>query len=224
MYFAHCSEFNDPLEGRFFSEEHDAKKHFNEFNLGFFSMSENWKSYPMWAHYANQHKGCCLMFKFSHLLEPGANWEKSFPFIFTEMVNYIKEPLGYKDAVKYLPHEYESIYMSKLEKWTYEEEWRAVMYAGDYEHYETKKSMFKEGIVDSVEFCKMKRARHKDKTEERNLYPLSENLLDGIILGYNMTDTEKKTVFYVAKECKANVYEAQLIKYNFDMELRQFKV
>ncbi len=235
VYFSSCGDFNDPFEGQFVFERdledingiklraydpsvskqqyNEAKKHFNKMELGFFSMAEDWKSYPMWAHYANQHRGCCIRFNFSIFK---SNWKKCFPFMFTERVKYIKDPLGYKDAVKHLPHKSDSIYMSKLENWAYEKEWRAVMYKGDYEHYETSQSMLDKRILGHSEFKKM---GGSGKT-----YPLRKGLLDEVILGRNMEYTEKKTVFYAAKKCKAQIQEAKSLKYRVGMELRPFKI
>ncbi len=171
----------------------------------------------MWAHYAKQHTGCCIRFNFSRW-HSHYDWEESFPFMFTGKVRYTDDPLGYNDVIEHNPHETNSIYMSKLKNWEYEDEWRAVMYhSSDKSNKKTKYSIsvFDKRISKHGKFKNMQGNR---------MYPLSKKLLDGIILGYNMDKVEKEAVYCAAKKCKSKIFEAHLRKHQFGMDLRPFKI
>ncbi len=203
IYFAHRKEFNDPRDGAF-NDPRDGALHgedeireavlnlkdtsegyqdkLDDTNLGFFSMSEYYDSYPMWAHYADQHRGCCLTFNCLGL-KSDYKWEDYFPFVFVERMGYPnkdEELPGVDTAQKTIPHHKDSIYMNKQAEWRYEQEWRAIMYNGAY-------APFGEVLFDSKYpfFQKMK---------GKGLYTLKEKFLDGITLGRNMEEATKEAV------------------------------
>ncbi len=88
----------------------------------------------MWAHYADQHKGCCLEFDFSHY-KSDYNCEECFPFAFVEQIDYLDNLPTLDDTKAVRPHKKGSIYMTKFKHWEYEKEWRAVMYKGAYKPF-----------------------------------------------------------------------------------------
>ena len=224
IYFALRSQFNDPLEGTFsyLTQEKTLTKvdtwaqflecrqeQLDQVNLGLFSMSERYNSYPMWAHYAEQHKGCCLEFDFSRFNQSNYNWEKWFPFVFVGKIGY-SGTLPLLDATEtVLPHEKGSIYMTKFKHWEYEEEWRAVMYNRTYE---PSKELF-----DSK--CASFKADVEKHMKGSGAYKIEENFLSGIILGNEMKDSDKKTIIAAAKIFKIDIYNIIPIKHKADMEL-----
>lgn len=54
-------ECNDPTE---FILQHQTSPNLPNLNCGFLSFSKSYHSSPMWGHYGDKHKGCCLHFRF----------------------------------------------------------------------------------------------------------------------------------------------------------------
>ena len=92
--------------------------------VGFCCLTKTSQSLPMWAHYADNHTGCCLIFDFSKYSHH--NWDERFPFHHMKRIKYQKN----------LPtHELSQIwhyYAHKSHEWKYEQEWRAVMFKNAY--------------------------------------------------------------------------------------------
>ena len=57
-------ECNDPTE---FILQHQTSPNRANLNYGFLSFSKSYHSSPMWGHYGDKHRGCCLHFRFPHL-------------------------------------------------------------------------------------------------------------------------------------------------------------
>ncbi len=180
------------------------------YNMGFYCFAEKEDSIIMWAHYANNHQGCCLEFNLQEHFHRHVNEEKEcFPFSLLGRVRYSgKYPIrafGEEDAY---PEE-SSFYMSKSEDWKYENEWRALMYDKRVRSPISGKSIGSK-IVDEPIINRMKGSGH---------YPLDKDLLHGIILGYKMKDNEKKSIINAAWSRGIKIYQAQPKLYEYGMEI-----
>ncbi len=163
----------------------------------------------MWAHYAEQHKGCCLEFNFSRFNKSSYNWKECFPFVFVGKIAYSEKLPTLNATEKVIPHEKGSVYMTKFKHWEYEEEWRAVMYDRTYkpnkELFDSKCASFKKDI--------------KKDMKGRGAYKIERNFLSGIILGNEMKKSDKKTIIAAAKICKIDIYDILPIKQRVDMRI-----
>ena len=219
IYFAHRFKFNDPLDGAFSAEKSgkiekiptgvklvgdltdyvkDAQKKLDEVNLGFFSMSENDMSYPMWAHYANQHKGCCLEFNFKRF-QSRYNGNDCFPFVFVGKVDYTKNLPGISVAKKRIPHEKGSIYMTKYKDWEYEKEWRAVMYNGEYNPFDEVLFDLESSFFEAM--------------DGSGSYEIEKKFIAKIILGSKMETSEREAVIAAAKQCDVEFDDVKIGEY-----------
>ena len=88
---------------------------------GFCCLSEVKNSLPMWAHYADNHAGCCLMFDFANYCVSDCE-SKRFPFMHIKKIKYCNKLQNFNLNPEELPYTYKSA------EWKYEKEWRAVMY------------------------------------------------------------------------------------------------
>ncbi len=180
------------------------------FNIGVYCFAEQNDSIVMWAHYANNHKGCCLEFNLQeHVSRYVEKGKPCFPFSFLRSVKYSdKHPvhvIGEEDAY---PKE-NSAYISKSEDWRYEKEWRAIMYDASVISPISGKSIGDEIPDESIK--RMKGSGH---------YPLDKNLLHGIILGYKMKKCEKKSIIDAALSRRIKIYQAQPKLYEYGMEIK----
>ena len=158
---------------------------------GFCCLTNTCQSLPMWAHYADNHTGCCLVFDFSTYSRQKE--EKCFPF------NYMKE-IKYHD---HLPmHNMERVwhyYGHKSREWEYEHEWRAIMY---------KKEILQEHYPNSF---------LSEKSNGSGLYPC--NFLCGVILGDKMEDAYKEVIKIVARQRGIYVQQASRKLYEYGIEV-----
>ena len=162
---------------------------------GFCCFSQVKDSLPMWAHYADNHAGCCLIFDFSNYT---VNLYKFFPFIFMKKIKYCN------DLPKYSIINKEPIYGYKSDEWAYEKEWRAVMYDCSIDEDFKTHRVFRK--------CKGPR-----------LYNLSKNILHGVILGCRMTDSDKEKVIKAARHRKIKIYQAAPKLYQYGMKIDQIQ-
>ncbi len=178
-------------------------------NTGVYCFAEREDSITMWAHYANNHQGCCLKFNFQeHICRSIKEGKDCFPFLVINMIRYCNKypvhELGFHEEHS----SYESKYWTKSEDWRYENEWRALMY--DVEKLISSKSLDSKDIDDPI-IKRMKGSGH---------YPLDKDLLHGIILGYKMKDNEKKSIINAALLSGIKIYEAQPKLYEYGMEIK----
>ena len=234
IYFAKCSEFNDPYDWRvtpdietsekrkIFIENFAKKAHKYGMNItpekkeefindssktnkfahdivkkcykadttGFCCLTDTRHSLPMWAHYADNHKGCCLVLDFSKHSNQKSP-EDDFPFHWIKRIEY------QKDLPKYDMSSMWTGYFYKSCQWKYENEWRAIMFDKNMSH----KSL-------SLNSCSNK------ECNGAGLYPLG-NFLCGVILGYRMAKAAKKKIQVAARQCGISVQQAspKLYKY-----------
>ncbi len=181
------------------------------FNIGVYCFAEQNDSIIMWAHYANNHQGCCLEFNLQeHVSRYVEKGKPCFPFSFLRSVKYSdKYPVHVIGEEGAYPKE-NSAYISKSEDWRYEKEWRAIMYDASVISPISGKSIGDEIHDESIKLMK-----------GSGLYPLDEHLLNGIVLGYKMKDYEKKSIINVARSLGIRIYQAQpkLYEYGMEMEL-----
>ena len=102
------------------------EQHLRKTNLGIFCLSCKCTSFPMWAHYAENHEGGCLVFNLS-ACEENAHPESGngcFPFSIVRPVEYQDERPVYdrKSPEALFQH-----FLTKSKEWAYESEWRALM-------------------------------------------------------------------------------------------------
>jgi hypothetical protein len=95
-------------------------------------LTEDYKNEVMWAHYAEEHKGCVLGFKDIPKLDT--------PYSAARKVKYTDgapiicsglEFLLYGDTIQQRRKTSEAIFYSKDEKWSYESEWRLITWRPD---------------------------------------------------------------------------------------------
>ncbi len=179
-------------------------------NMGIYCFSRKNDSIIMWAHYANNHQGCCLEFNFQeHEFRSVEKGKFRFPFSFIHSVKYSDKYPTPTFGEESVPHKGTNSYMCKSKDWKYENEWRALMYDARVISPISGK-IIGGGIPD--EFIKrMKGSGH---------YPLAKNLLHGIILGYKMKDNEKKSIINAALLSGIKIYEAQPKLYEYGMEIK----
>ncbi len=178
-------------------------------NTGVYCFAEREDSITMWAHYANNHQGCCLKFNLQeHICRSIKAGKYCFPFLVINMIKYCNKypvhELDFHEEYSLL----ESKYWIKSEDWRYENEWRALMY--DVEKLISSKSIDSKVIDDPI-IKRMKGSGH---------YPLDKNLLHGIILGYKMKDYEKKSIIEAALSRGIRIYQAQPKLYEYGMEIK----
>ncbi len=186
-------------------------KNMDVFNIGVYCLAEQNDSIVMWAHYANNHQGCCLEFNFQeHSYRHEKERKRCFPFSFINMVKYSdKYPVRVFGEGCAYPEE-NSFYMCKSKDWQYEKEWRAIMHNTRFKGVISSKSFDSEISDKSIKIMK-----------GSGRYPLDTNLLQGIILGCKMKDDEKKSIIKAARVCGIRIYQAKpkLYEYGMEMEL-----
>lgn len=227
VYFARLAEFNDPFDGllamgtdtrerreklaeniekkfREMGEVFDvqAKQEFvrnqykadkfagfvmngwrKEDRTGFYCLTDNPQSLPMWAHYADNHAGCRLTFDFSADANESV-LEHRFPFHYMKKIEYCDKLPVYDMDRSWHDYSYKS------REWAYEREWRAVMFRSKSNRSDT-------GAGD---------------------YPLYDRL-QGVVLGYNMTDANKKDIVRAARQRGVAVFRAEPELYKYGMRI-----
>ncbi len=185
-------------------------KEMDVFNIGVYCFTEKQDSIIMWAHYANNHKGCCLKFDFQEYVLRSIEKEKDyFPFSFLHSIKYSDtypvSVFGEEDA----DPKKNSFYMCKSKDWQYEKEWRAIM-------YDTRPKGLIPGISIGGEIIDEPIIK---RMEGSGLYPLDKNLINGIVLGCKMEDNEKESIIEAARLCRIRIYQAQPKLYEYGMEI-----
>ncbi len=163
-------------------------------NIGFFCMSSVKDSLLMWAHYADSHTGCCLIFDFTHHWTNDKNNNQGkmlFPFLLIGQIQYADRLPD--DGVNY------GHFLYKLSAWKYEEEWRAVMLdKGAYEGHP-----------------------HQNQCNGHGLYKLDKGCLHGVILGHKMNEKDKKGVIVAARNRNIKIYEASPELYEYKLNIKE---
>ena len=154
---------------------------------GFCCLTNTCQSLPMWAHYADNHTGCCLVFDFSTYSRQKE--EECFPF------NYMKEIKYHDDLPTHNMEGAWHYYAHKSREWEYEHEWRAIMHDKEslQQHYPNS-------------FL-------SKKSNGSGLYPC--NFLRGVILGDKMEDAYKEVIKIVAHQRKIYVQQASRKLYEY---------
>ncbi len=180
------------------------------FNIGVYCFAEKEDSVIMWAHYANNHQGCCLEFNFQWNLYQSVEKEKScFPFLLLNKVIYSDRYPTPTFGEESVPHKGANSYMCKSKDWQYENEWRAIMYDTSVINPISGKSIGDEISDESIK--RMKGPGH---------YQLDKDRLHGIILGYKMKDYEKTSIINAALSRGIRIYQAQPKSYEYGMEIK----
>ena len=164
-------------------------------STGFCCLTNTCQSLPMWAHYANSHTGCCLMFDFSKYPDQKME-ENDFPFHYMTKIKYGEKLPKYNMGRLWIGYSYKSI------EWQYENEWRAVMYDKD----------IASGSFSNPVLIK--------KSNGANFYPLGKFLRE-VILGYKMNDTHKMCIMLAAKQRNISVRQASPELYKYGIRLTE---
>ena len=100
-----------------------AKQLLNRLNMGVCCLSSKCASLPMWAHYAQNHMGGCLVFDLP------APAERRFPFFGVRPVEYLAKMPEYdhNTSLEKMEKIVDRHLLTKSEEWAYESEWRALM-------------------------------------------------------------------------------------------------
>ena len=159
---------------------------------GFCCLTNTYQSLPMWAHYADNHIGCCLVFDFS-AYSSQKQPEELFPF------NHMRE-IKYQDKLPmYDVNPLWHYYAHKSPEWQYEHEWRAIMY--------DKK-------VSQAHYPNSFLSRESNGP---GFYPC--NFLCGVILGDKMEDAYKEVIKIVARQRGIYVQQASRKVYEYGIEV-----
>ncbi|MBC7750740.1 MAG: DUF2971 domain-containing protein [Candidatus Saccharibacteria bacterium] len=139
------------------SDKHIAEGLRDFFNLDFMSsariicVTTDFSNDAMWAHYANNHKGCVLGFKHIEDL--------STPFLAAKKVNYSEHPpivgsgidfLLYGHNKELLDATINAVCYTKKSSWQYEQEWRAVTWRQDENDAQFKDYFFYSEELESI--------------------------------------------------------------------------
>ena len=186
--------------------------------LGVFCMSESWDILPMWAHYADDHKGVCYEFNMaehhSRVLDNAGTAPSLFPFDFVLRVNYRE-----REAIpEFGSKEWENLWPTigggvggiggiKLKEWEYEKEWRAIMWPKKY--WEGKRHPLPSSM-----------SRYFRGPGSQRLDP--PGLLGRVILGYQMDDFTKREVAAMAKEGNVRVFQARPKDFEYGLRMEPY--
>ena len=161
-------------------------------STGYCCLTDTGQSLPMWAHYADNHTGCCLMFDFSkhsNLKSP----KDDFPFYWMKKIEYQKDLPKYNMGGM-------CDYIHKSSEWEYENEWRAIMF--------DKNMSFRPNADVYREYHGV------------GFYSLG-NFLCGVILGYRMTKTAQQKIIDAARQRDIYVQQASPEVYKYGMRLTE---
>ena len=161
-------------------------------STGYCCLTDTGQSLPMWAHYADNHTGCCLMFDFSkhsNLKSP----KDDFPFYWMKKIEYQKDLPKYNMGGM-------CDYIHKSSEWEYENEWRAIMF---------DKNMSFHPNADFYKECR-----------GAGLYPLG-NFLCGVILGYRIKKAAEKKIINAARQRDISVQQASPELYEYGIRLTE---
>ena len=161
-------------------------------STGFCCLTDTYESLPMWAHYANNHTGCCLVFDFSKYPNQ-ATEEDTFPFHHMKKVEYRENLPTYNMGRPW--HDY----FYKSNEWQYEHEWRAIMFNKEVS-------------------LKSPNPFLRQKSHGTGLYSLGD-FLCGIILGNKMMDVHKKSIKIAARQRRISVQQASPKLYKYGIHL-----
>ena len=175
---------------------HVTKRRQKEDSTGFCCLTDTCQSLPMWAHYADNHTGCCLVFDFSKHSNQQSP-KDDFPF------HYIKKIEYQSNLPKYNMDHIWHYYAYKSCEWEYEHEWRAVMFGKSMLH----QSLLLNSFLDR-------------KSNGAGFYPLGD-FLCGVILGYKMKDDAKKAINVAARQRGIFVQQASPESYKYGMSLAE---
>jgi len=108
----------------------DMNNHYNQTmrQMRIACFTECLNSMPMWAHYANDHQGVCLLYDTTTFTD-SIHRTRLFPVEYTKQIpDMILEETVKSKAVKF--KSLESCVTKKHEDWSYEKEWRLIYHQG----------------------------------------------------------------------------------------------
>ena len=196
--FSEPSGLNDPLEAKLIIKSEDEMlqddlkvymKAFLREDVRILSLSSTCRSMPMWAHYADDHKGICVEFELSPY---GMNSYMNFLYkdeysLNLPVYSVLYQPqesrvINYEDWIKMNDAEQSSIlYLSKTDEWSYEKECRLFLFNRASE------------IIDGI---------------GRDVRRVSTGSIKSIIFGLNTPDYIKNRIVQMTKEEEYACYAA----------------
>lgn len=148
---------------------------------GIVCLSENNDDILMWSHYADGHKGICLVFDKEIIIN-----DKRFIF---DKVNYPEDNLlisckrFYEIYLQNPYNIYELLFLTKSLHWKYEKEWRILVSAKYIEN------------------------NTEDETDKR--FFICNNMLTGIIFGWKLSPAFKQTITKLVQNKPIQLYRAK---------------
>ena len=145
LYFCDVRKQNDPFDTSLLSMESDNSDDLERVkriitdarNSGFIAcfnacQVESYHTLPMWAHYAKDHKGCCMRYDNVHSWP--IEWQDAlFPVNYRDNFQDFLNDFKVWESDKKVEWQYEDnalykyVMTNKLDQWSYENEWRIIL-------------------------------------------------------------------------------------------------
>lgn len=196
--------------------------------MGVLSLLDSESNIPMWAHYANNHRGYCVIFEldFSHIFRLMPKFQqKDQP----EFMNTI--PTG--EEMLQFQHEDKNgqIINFCFTKIRYQET-IPVIYRSKFERlFQENDNECKRYVIKNTIGVKYKQWEYENEyrlisnltSEKGNLYDMQGYMpflkVTGVIMGYKLSDTEKDIIKYLATKHDVELYQASCSKTEYKIEI-----
>ena len=162
-------------------------------DIGIFSLSKDWKSSLMWAHYTESHKGYCVGFDSDHIFFSDYLSENKENFKSIKEVIYSEKRVEIPMILGQVQDYYEP-YITKSVDWIYEEEIRLLTNLKSRDKFEKKKPF------------------------DLYLFKVPHSAINEIILGANIESDNEKVIRKFALENNIQIFKSKVSKTTFDME------
>jgi hypothetical protein len=188
--------FKEPFEEALLELEDNYKN-----KLSIICLSEDYCINPMWAHYADNHKGVCIEYDLKNISELIFK-HFCFPIEYAEKSDNTLELLSFFDEnIKVNPNWILKLALMKSYDWKYENEWRIIVsqIIADY---------FNENNLGSLYFDEY----YSDKHYIKFIKPKS------IYLGLDMDLEDEKKLIDICKFRKINIYKMKKDKLGYNLK------
>lgn len=148
--------------------------------VGILCLTHEHSDILMWSHYADSHRGFCMIFNKEALKQYIEKINSKKRRYYFQLVDYRDEYLTYDDFLDGLENNQKAIKQTLFRKalhWQYEQEWRLVCIPSHYKFHQELK--------------------------------LPEDVIHGIIFGCKMTNNDKESILRVGGKRQLSLYEAK---------------
>ena len=168
----------------------------NSFLIG--SFTNNFSSnMPLWAHYANNHKGICIEYEVINCFKIyPVSYESQRMEATNLIVHYLTK--SFEDRIKEVGDDFLILLLQscmKHKSWRYEEEYRIITY-------------------------NFKKQKYGDNVNLDNL----GLKLNAIYLGYNIEGVHKQEMINIGKKLGIDVFQMEVNKHCSEFDLKSFKI